>query len=171
MRATTMLGIMILVAGCGGGLSVSGTIHGSSLDVADSASSVSNTGQAVDIFLADVGNLCQRLQMKTPGVAVRLLQLVLSQTDSNAAPTTVTAPGVFTIGVAAPPPSARIAGVVFQSFAADGTSVAGSHASGTSGSVELDSLDAAGAAGSAQVLLDTGETITVKFDHAPHCAL
>jgi hypothetical protein len=172
MRARIGLGLAaVLVGGCGGGLSIGGTIHGSSFNVVESASGVSGSGTGLVVFLADVTGLCAKLQMNTPGVPVHLLQLGFEQADVNGQATAVTAPNTF---IVAEPTTARPfydASGVFSAFNADGSVVSGSKATAMSGSMHLDKASGSDAAGGGSLQLDTGESVTVAFDHAPRCAL
>lgn len=160
--------VLSVLAACGGGDdagSVSGTVHGTSVPVADSVSAAVtiNTNQhAAAIVLTNTGNVCPDLMNRVTHPSEKVVIITVAD-YANLTLTTPTAPGDYSIYQGGtPPPHAATLQVIMDDLNCN--AVTGMGAKATSGTVKLTKVSGNTFAGSFDALLDSEDHITGSFD-------
>lgn len=167
-----MVGLGVLAAACGG--SVEGSVGGHTLQVADAVFVLLHPrGQAepvLEVLLSDAPSICKRLESNTlPGGANNLqLAIIRAGADGGLLPP---APGPHPVLQSVPFVEGAFGAAFFSNF--DGScrrTLLTQTATGTGGTITLDSFDPAQAArGTFELTFGGGDAVKGRFD-ARRCA-
>lgn len=167
LAALASIGLTLTAAGCGGGGgpgSVSGSVHGATLGVNDTASGIYSdvTGTLAVVVLTTEPAVCATF---TSGASVKdttSLLVTMSQIDIKTLKTVAaTAPGTFTVYGKALPATSDVATVSWLQNDANCTST--TVASGASGTISLTAVDNGAYSGTGDVTFDSGDHVTFSF--------
>jgi hypothetical protein len=158
--------VLSMLAACGGddAGSVSGTVHGTSIPVADSVSAavtINSNQHGAAILLTNTGDACGQLMDHVQHPSEKVVIITVAD-YANLTLTTPTAPGTYSIYQGGTPPDkAATLQVVMTDLNCNGVSDMGAKA--TSGTVTLSKVSGNTFAGSFDALLDSEDHITGSF--------
>jgi hypothetical protein len=159
--------VLSMLAACGGddAGSVSGTVHGNAISVADSVSAaitINRNQHGAAILLANKGSLCPDLMNRVEHQGEKVVIITVEDVN-NLTLTTPTAPGMYSIyqGGSAPPKAATLQVIVDD---VNCNKVDNMGAKATSGSVTLTTVSGNTFAGTFDVVLDSGDHIKGSFN-------
>jgi hypothetical protein len=158
--------VLSMVAACGGddAGSVSGTVHGTSIPVADSVSAavtINSNQHGAAILLTNAGDACSQLTDHVQHPSQKIVVITVAD-YANLTLTTPTAPGTYQIYQGGTPPDkAATLQVVMTDL--NCAAISNNGAKATSGTVTLTKVSGNTFAGSFDALLDSEDHITGSF--------
>jgi hypothetical protein len=158
--------VLSMLAACGGddAGSVSGTVHGTSIPVADSVSAavtINSNQHGAAILLTNTGDACNQLTDHVQHPSQKIVVITVAD-YANLTLTTPTAPGTYQIYQGGTPP-AKAATLQVVMTDLNCAAISNNGAKATSGTVTLTKVSGNTFAGSFDALLDSEDHITGSF--------